>query len=119
MTLLMTSEVGARAAFACTLVLVLLAGCGPSQPPIAAKPDVVVTIDGEHHACLVALKSEAQASSVSCDDVVSFVKDELRLPSGSIYDLRAKGDVGKAEMAKVEAILDGAGFRFIGGPHGT
>ena len=78
-----------RALFA-TAVFTLLAGCGsstntpnPASPPIAAKPDVIVTIDGKRHACVVALLSEAQGSSVPCGDVIPFVRDELRLPSGS------------------------------------
>ena len=103
---------------------ILLAGCGsstntpvPAPPPIAAKPDVTITIDGERHACVVALASEAQGSAIVCSDVVPFVRDELRLPSGSIYDIRAIPDLNQAEMAKVEEKLKAAGYRFIGGPH--
>jgi hypothetical protein len=118
---------GVRAVLASTLGLVLLAGCGKSAstspapsappPPIAARPDVIVTLDGGRHTCVVALYSEAQGSAISCDEVVSFVKDELRVPSGSIYDIRTIPGVDKAEMAGVEASLQGAGYRFIGGPH--
>ncbi len=112
---------GVRAAFA-SVVGLLLAGCGqsantppPAPPPIAAKPDVIVTLDGEHHTCLVALYSEAQPSSISCDDVVPFVRDELRVKSGSIYDIRTTPKVDEAERAKVESSLKGAGYRFIEG----
>jgi hypothetical protein len=104
------------------LTLCVLAGCGQSantpvsaSPPIAARPDVIVTFDGKQHACVVALYSEAQGSSISCNDVVSFVKDELRVPAGSIYDVRTIPDVDSAEMTKVEAGLKTAGYRFIGG----
>jgi hypothetical protein len=97
---------------------IALAGCGSStnaptseSRPAAAKPDVVVTVDGARHTCVVALRSEAQGSLISCDDVVSFVRDELRLPSGSIYDIRTTSDVPAAQMAKVEAGLSGAGYR--------
>jgi hypothetical protein len=113
-----------RALFASAFGCMLLAGCGPSantpdaaSPPIAAKPDVIVTIDGQHHACVVALSSEAQGSTITCDEVMPFVKDELRVPSGVIYDIRVTPGADKAEMAKVEASLEGAGYRFIGGPH--
>ena len=102
--------------------LILLAGCGTSTntpvaapPPIAAKPDVTITFDGERHACVVALSSEAQGSAIPCNDVVPFVRDELRLPSGSIYDIRTIPDVNEAEMAGVGARLKAAGYRFIGG----
>jgi hypothetical protein len=95
-----------------------LAGCGSStnaptsvSPPTSAKPDVVVTVDGARHTCVVALRSEAQGSIISCDDVVSFVRDELRLPSGSIYDIRTTPDVPADQMAKVQAGLNGAGYR--------
>jgi hypothetical protein len=106
-----------RAAFASTVVCLLLAGCGPSAvpPSIAARPDVIITLDGKHHACVVALYSEAQGSKISCDDVVPFVRDELRLKSGAIYDIRIIPDVDEAETARVGASLNGAGYRFIGG----
>ena len=80
-------------------------------PPIAAKPDVLVTLDGEHHTCIVAISSEAQGSTIACDDVVPFVRDELRVPGGSIYEIRAIPKVEQAELAKVEASLKRAGYR--------
>ena len=99
-------------------VFVLLAGCGPSAnppdskaPPVAAKPDVIVTLDGERHSCVVALSSEAQGSAIACDDVVPFVRDELRVPSGSIYDIRTVPIVEQADVAKVEASLKAGGYR--------
>ncbi len=105
------------------MVLILVAGCGPSAntaapapPPIAAKPDVIVTFDGKRHACIVALYREAQGSAISCDDVVPFVRDELRVPSGAIYDIRTVAGVGQAELAQVGVRLNGAGYRSIGGP---
>jgi hypothetical protein len=111
-----------RALFASTLGFALLAGCGPSantpapvSPPIAVRPDVIITFDGKQ--CLVALYSEAQGSAISCDDVVPFVKDELRVPSGSIYDIRTIPEVDEAQRTRVEASLKDAGYRFIGGPH--
>jgi hypothetical protein len=106
-----------------TMMFILIAGCGPSAntpapvpPPIAARPDVIVTVDGKRHACIVALYSEAHGSTISCDDVIPFVREELRVPSGSIYDIRAVADVDQAELARVGARLNGAGYRFIGGP---
>jgi hypothetical protein len=106
-----------RAVLASTSTVLWLAGCGPSASPpdaapsVAAKPDVIVSLDGEHHTCLVALSSEAQGSTIGCDEVVPFVRDELRVPSGSIYDLRTLPPADKAEMAKVDASLKGAGYR--------
>jgi hypothetical protein len=110
------------AALAATAAFLLLSGCGrsantpASAAPIAARPDVVITFDGKRHTCSVALYSEANGSSVSCGDVVPFVRDELRLSSGSIYEIRAAADVDEAEISKVDASLKGAGYRFIGGP---
>lgn len=102
----------------------LLQGCGPAAntpmtaaPPTAAKADVIVTIDGQQHACIVALYSEAQGSTIGCDDVMPFIRDELRVPNGGTYDVRTIPDVGKAELTKVEAALTGAGYRPIGSPH--
>ena len=109
--------IDARTVLASIALVALLAGCGPSAnapdsvpPPIAAKPDVLVTLDGEHHTCIVALSSEAQGSAIACDDVVPFVRDELRVPSGSIYEIRTIPKVEQAELAKVEASLKGAGY---------
>jgi hypothetical protein len=109
-----------RDAIVSTAAFTLLSGCGPSANtpvpvPIAARPDVIVTIDGKHHACVVALYSEAQGSTIPCGDVIPFVRDELRLASGSIYDIRADSDADEAVMAGVGASLTGAGYRFIGG----
>jgi hypothetical protein len=102
----------------------LLAGCGSAadnseagSPPIAAKPDVIVTLDGQRHTCVVALYTEAQGSAVLCSDVVPFVRDELRVPSGAIYDIRSIPDVDEAEITRVGDSLKAAGYRFISGPH--
>jgi hypothetical protein len=104
-----------RAVLAPSMVLVSLAGCGPSAntpgPSVPLKSDVIVTLDGEHHTCIVALHSEPQGSTVSCADVVPFVRDELRLASGSIYDMRTIAKVDDAERAKVESSLKAAGYR--------
>jgi hypothetical protein len=107
-----------RAVLMPSMVLVALAGCGPSAkspgPSMPSKSDVIVTLDGEHHTCVVALKSEPQGSTVSCAEVVPFVRDELRLASGSTYDIRTIAMVDDLERAKVESDLKGAGYRFIG-----
>jgi hypothetical protein len=106
-----------------TAAFIALTGCGsstnaptPVSAPTAAKPGVIVTVDGARHACVVALHSEAQGSIISCDDVVSFVKDELRVSSGSNCDIRTTPGVDAAQVAKVEASLKGAGYRCSGGP---
>jgi hypothetical protein len=100
----------------------LLVGCGsssnvPSPAPaaIAAKPEVIITFDGERHTCVVALSSEAQGSILPCADVIPFMRDELRLSSGSIYDTRVVGKADEAEVAKTTQNLKDAGYRFIGG----
>ena len=102
--------------FVSIAVAALLAGCGPnSAPKIAERADVTITIDGRHHTCVVALSKEAQGSAVPCGDVVPFLRDELRLQSGSIYDIRTIPDIDDKELAGLGANLKGAGYRFIGG----
>jgi hypothetical protein len=99
-------------------VLILLTGCGqsskdaaPAAAPAASRADVTVTFDGKRHKCLVALSSEAQGSSIACGDVVSFVREELRVPGGAMYDIRKIPDVDETEVAKVSADLNNAGYR--------
>jgi hypothetical protein len=100
----------------------LLIGCGsannapaPTSAAIAAKPDVFITFDGERHTCVVALSSEAQGSMVPCADIIPFMRDELRLGNGSIYDTRTIAKTDAAEVAKTTQSLNDAGYRFIGG----
>jgi hypothetical protein len=95
---------------------VVLAGCGaPSNAP-AKKADFIVTLDGIHHVCVVALANEEHGSSIACSDVIPFLKDELRLPAGAIYDLHKTAQVGDAQAASVRENLTAAGYRFISGP---
>ena len=112
--------IGVRAVLACTcLSSMLLAACGqsantpaaaPPAPAIGAKADVIVTLDAAKHDCEVALSSEAQGSMISCDEVVAFVRDELRVPSGAKYDIRTVANVDAAQKTKVEAGLKDAGY---------
>src|ERR1700742_3683805 len=109
-----------RPAFLFIMVCWLCAcGSGANGPapaaPIAAKPDVIITFDGENHTCVVALYTEPQGNTLPCADLVPFLKDELRLASGSIYDTRVTGKAGDADAAKTLRALNDAGYRFIGG----
>lgn len=108
------------AMIALTAIAAALAGCGKSDgssesPRIASHPDVTVKFDGKRRKCIVALSSEAQGNTISCDEVVPFVKDELRLPQGAIYDIGGTADGHQADLAKVRESLNEAGYRFIGG----
>jgi len=103
-------------------VPLLLIGCGssnnaaaPVRAAMTAKPALIITFDGERHMCVVALASEAQGSIIPCADVVPFVRDELRLASGSIYDTRTIANFDAAEAAKTTQNLNDAGYRFNGG----
>jgi hypothetical protein len=100
--------------------IVALVGCGKSgssseSPRIASHPDVTVKFDAKRRKCIVALSSEAQGNTIACDEVVPFVKDELRLPQGAIYDIGGTADGDQADLVKVRESLNGAGYRFIGG----
>ena len=108
------------------LLSILLPGCGSgantpvtAAAPTAGKADVIVTIDGQHRTCIVALHSEAQGSTIACDDVVPFIRDELRVPSGGTYDVLTIPEVGKADLAKLEVALNGAGYRPSGNARGV
>jgi hypothetical protein len=118
----MTAMLALRLAAA---LAVLLAGCGRSNdtaPPAgsaaASRPDLIVTLDGKTPGCLVALSREAQGSTIACDEVVGFVRDELRVPSGSVYDLRIAADSDPAQVTRVADALRGAGYRSLGGAPG-
>jgi hypothetical protein len=101
-----------RTLFGVCIVLTVLGGCGPAE-----RPDAIVTIDGVHHACIVALHNETQGSTVPCSDVAAFLRDELRLAGGSSCDVRTISDVDAAEVTRVDAGLKAAGYRLIGSPH--
>jgi hypothetical protein len=107
-------------------VAMLLAACGSStnapapQPPqsapaMLAKPDIVITVDGVQHACVVALYGEPNGSSIPCTDLIAFLRDELRVPSGAVYELRTTPTADQAEVLKVRTSLKDAGYAFIGG----
>jgi hypothetical protein len=51
---------------------------------------------------------------VPCTDIVPFIRDELRVASGSTYDTRTIARVDEAEVAKTTQNLKAAGYRFIG-----
>ena len=107
-----------KTSIAAALSIALLVGCGSSgnaPTTMAAKPDVIITFDGAQHACVVALYSEAQGSTIACADVIPFLRDELRLKKGSLYDTRTVSTVDHAEIQKTTADLQNAGYRFIGG----
>jgi hypothetical protein len=106
-----------RAVLFSGLASILLGGCGsPNTPPrIAEQPNVLITLDGKRHTCVVALDKEPQGSTVPCKEAVSFVKDELRVPGGAIYDIRTIAPVDDTEIASVRDALNDAGYRFIGG----
>ncbi len=100
----------------------LLTACGSSHnaaAPVSAQmtpnPAVVITFDGDRNMCVVALSSEAQGNIIPCADVVPFIRDELRVASGAIYDTRTIGKFDAAEMAKTTQSLNAAGYRFNGG----
>jgi hypothetical protein len=109
-----------RTLSALLIVPVLLGGCGRSantpgatSAPDAGRPDAIVTFDGGRHACVVSLRSETHGNTIPCGDVVPFLKDELRLASGAFCAMRSIGDVDPAEMTRVEASLDAAGYRIL------
>jgi hypothetical protein len=111
--------IDARAILVSAAALILVTGCGqsskgPAPAPAASRADVTVTFDGKRHKCVVALSSEAQGNSIPCGDVVSFVREELRVPSGAVYDIRKIPDVDETQVAKVSADLNSAGYRFVG-----
>jgi hypothetical protein len=100
----------------------LLIGCGssshapaPVSAPMTATPAAIITFDAERHTCVVALSSEPQGNLIPCADVAPFLRDELRLASGSIYDTCTIGKFDAAEMAKTTQSLNEAGYRFNGG----
>jgi hypothetical protein len=107
-----------RVVLAALLVFPLLPGCGPSAnapgAKIAGRADVTITVDGKRHSCIVALYQEPQGNNIPCADLIPFLKEQLRLPSGSVYDIQATG-ADEPEIAPVAASLKQAGYRFIGG----
>jgi hypothetical protein len=103
---------------------VQLAACGSSTnapapqaaqtaSTLVAKPDVIITVDGTQHACVVALYNEPHGNSIPCADLIPFLRDELRVTNGAVYDLHTTPPVDKDEVLKVHANLKDAGYAFI------
>lgn len=116
--------ISARAQFVAVTLCALVTACArptgvpiPIVLPIASRPDVIITFDGERHACVGALIDETTGRATSCDGVLPFMRDALKLRSGSIYDIRTIPDVDEAQMHVVTASLKDAGYRFIEAPH--
>jgi hypothetical protein len=108
-----------RAAMFCAVICGLISGCGssvdaPRSSPSKPVADVTITLDGVHHVCNVALSTEAQGSSIACGDVVAFLRDELRVPSGAAYDLQPNPGANEAEFKALSTSLKNAGYRFVG-----
>ena len=108
----------ARSLFIASGMMACLAGCGSSSspsvaaaPPAAGNADVSVTLDGRRQACFVALKAEPQPSEVDCKEIAAFMRDELRVPSGSTYAVRLVADFDPAKRAGIESALKDAGYR--------
>jgi hypothetical protein len=107
-----------RSRLASSVVVAVLTGCGHSdgsEPKIAERADVNITLDNQRHTCVVALDQEPQGSSVRCDEAVPFLKDELRLKAGAVYDIRVTPGFDEAQMTHLGTSLNEAGYRFIGG----
>lgn len=90
--------------------LIFLAGCGKSGPSSNKPADVSIKVDGTRHKCIVALAKEPQGNVISCDELASFIKEELRLPSGSVYELGSVPPVDDSAMTKARASLNDAGY---------
>jgi hypothetical protein len=112
-----------RTKLAAMAIVAVLPGCGsptgtqsPTSGSVATSADVVITFDGQQHACVVALRSEEKGSTIACNDVVAFVRDELRVAKGSIYAIRIVPEVDGAQVTGVEAGLQSAGYRASGAP---
>jgi hypothetical protein len=112
-----------RAMIAVVLAITLTAcgsSSGSSSSRTAEKADVIITFDGKRHACVVALSTEAVGSAIPCSDLIPFLGEQLRLHSGSVYDINTIAPVDDGETAQAAADLKRAGYRFIGGrniPH--
>jgi hypothetical protein len=111
--------VGRTAAFIAASVF--LAACGAPNnaptspsPQAARKADVLVTLDGVHHACVVTLSKEEHGNSIACSDIIPFLKNELRLSAGATYDVRTTPETSDAESTSVRESLQTAGYRFVG-----
>jgi hypothetical protein len=111
-----------RTALAFAAASFLLGACGSrsdgpasntASPPTADKADVIISVDGAQHTCVVSLASEAQGSSIPCKEAAAFIRDELRVASGSSYDLRMRG-AEEVEVAGVRASMKDAGYRPTG-----
>ena len=81
------------------------------------KPDFVVTFDGPNGDCLVAHVVTASAKHIPCDQVVSYVANDLKLPAGALFEIATIPDVRERDFDHVMAALSAAGYKLTPGPH--
>jgi hypothetical protein len=109
------------AALACCAVVL---GCArptvaptDSSPADGTVPDAVITINGERHVCIVAVKDRSPDHWMACDAVVAFLQDEIKLRAGAVYDIRTVPDVDEADIHRLSKGLKIAGYHYLQGPH--
>ena len=109
-------------AIAICLFAAFLTGCGkrPATAPSAVTPavaDVTITFDGPRDACDIHTVGHAEAHSMPCIDVVSYVTRTLELPNGSRFDYNTIPDVNVTEFDLVMSHLKSAGYELTPGAH--
>lgn len=99
----------------------LLCGCG--KPPVGSNAvapkvaDVTITFDGPRKTCEIHRVSHADARSMPCIEVASYITRTLQLPKDSRFDYNTLPDVNVAEFDQVISELTAAGYRLTPGVH--
>lgn len=88
---------------------------GPTRS-LAMKADVLVIFNGPENTCEVVLGGGAP-TSLLFTDVVGYLVNDLKLPTGTLFDITTVPDVKIREYEYVLAALKAAGYRLTPGIH--
>ena len=99
-----------------SLISIALYGCteGEQTTTSVEVPEgahFVLTFDGPHGNCIVALDKNIHGTRVPCREVVSYLRDSPRVTAESRFDLITISDVNAEEYEEVMAALKQAGYR--------
>ena len=100
--------------------LTLVASCARHHSAGAnaeAKADFVVIFDGPAKTCAISGLADMAPHTMVCEKVAPYLVNTLKLPAGSLFDIKTIPDVNVSEHDQVMSALKAAGYKLAPGVH--